>query len=165
MNVSKVIELLNSLKRGGKLRDYAIFGAVAALQYMEPIYTSDIDILVLVSTDSEYNLLWREFSKHSQRVEGFGFITYGTEVQLFPTSISPLYESALKHAKKVKLNGIITKIVDREHLILMFLTSNRQKDKFRVVNMVQGVEHSYLDKLFEEFDKDGKLRQKLPKIY
>ncbi len=121
MNNKLVISLLNELKRRRKLRDYAIFGAIAATYYMEPIYTSYIDVLNLASNDQEYITVWNELKKHAQKIKGFGFEIHETEVQLFSTAGYPLFEDALKTAKKVKVGGVITKIVDKEHLIMLFL--------------------------------------------
>lgn len=156
-----MIRILNQLKRKRRLRGYAIFGAVAASYYMAPIYTDDIDVLVLADTDQEYISIWRELSQHAERTKGFGFIIAKTETQILPTSIDPLYENALRKAQLVRVGGVTTRIVDREHLILMALKANRSKDRFRALMLLEEADMVYLHSLLQRFDKDGSLEKGL----
>jgi len=161
MNIVSIIKVLNELKRKRKLKDYAIFGAIGASYYMEPIFTKDIDVLVLADTDEDYIRVWRELSKHAEKTKDFGFVIDQTEVQILPTSIHPMFKSALESAKSVKTGGITTKVVDREHLILMFLRANRQKDRFKASILLAKANQPYLEKLLRRFDTNGTLRSRL----
>jgi len=161
MNIVSIIKILNELKRKRKLKDYAVFGAIGASYYMEPIYTKDIDVLVLADTDQDYVKVWRELSKYAKKTKDFGFIIEQTEVQILPTSIHPMFKSALSSAKSVRTGGITTKVVDREHLILMFLRANRQKDRFKASILLPKANLPYLEQLLRRFDTDGTLRSRL----
>lgn len=161
LDVISVIKILNELKKKHKLKDYAIFGAVAASYYMEPIYTQDLDILVLAQTDADYLSVWREIKKYSAEIKEFGFIINETEVQILPTSIDPLYEDAVKTGIKFKVNRITTKVVDIEHLILMALKANRVKDRFRAKILLEQSNFDYIDSLLRKFDKDEILKKRL----
>ncbi len=55
--------MLNGFKRRKVLRGYAIIGAIASTAYMEPIFTEDLDIIVLVGTESEYLRVFQDVSK------------------------------------------------------------------------------------------------------
>ena len=48
MPLVDAIRALNHLKQRGVIRDYVVFGVVAATVYMEPVLTQDLDINVLV---------------------------------------------------------------------------------------------------------------------
>jgi hypothetical protein len=48
MPLVDAIRALNHLKQRGVIRDYVVFGMVAATVYMEPVLTQDLDINVLV---------------------------------------------------------------------------------------------------------------------
>lgn len=161
MNIVSIIKILNELKRKRKLKDYAIFGAIGASYYMEPIYTKDIDVLVLADTDEDYVRVWRELSKYAKKTKDFGFVIEQTEVQILPTSIHPMFKSALENAKSVRTGGITTKVVDREHLILMFLRANRQKDRFKASILLPQADLPYLEQLLRRFDTDGTLRSRI----
>lgn len=164
LDVEAVVRVLNQLKLRRKLKDYAIFGAVASTYYIEPIYTEDIDIIVYANTDLEYISIWRELAKFAQKKLDFGFIISDTKVQIQPISIHPLYESALKNAKVVRIGNIRTKLVDREHLILLALRAFRQKDIYKAGFLLKGANWDYLNLLLERFDEDGSLKQRLQRI-
>jgi predicted nucleotidyltransferase len=164
LDVLAVVKILNNLKKQHRIRDYAIFGATAASYYMEPVYTEDVDVLILASGDEEYIKVWRELSKYGEDLKDFGFIIAETEVQIFPTSVHPLFEDSLKKARRIKVGGIGTKIVDKEHLILLFLKANRVKDKFKAAILLQDVNLPYLTELLERFDTDGKLQEAIKSL-
>ena len=50
MTLRKTIEVVAKLADQGVIEKYAIAGAVAALNYIEPMLTEDLDILVSVRT-------------------------------------------------------------------------------------------------------------------
>jgi hypothetical protein len=50
MSLSKTIEVVTKLAEQGVIERYAIAGAVAALNYIEPTLTEDLDILVIICT-------------------------------------------------------------------------------------------------------------------
>ena len=50
MSFADAVRVLNVLKRRRVIRDYALIGAVAATAYMEPMFTEDLDIIVLADT-------------------------------------------------------------------------------------------------------------------
>lgn len=153
------------MKRTRKLKGYALFGAVAASYYMAPIYTDDVDVLVLAGTDLEYTMVWRELNRRAEKTKEFGFIIAGTEVQILPTSIGPLYESALLKAKSIRVGGVTVRVVDREHLILMLLKANRPKDRFKALTLLEGADLTYLHPLLRRFDEDGILEERLKTLH
>ena len=48
--MERTIKVLNQMKSEGVILDYALGGAVAALFYMEPIETHDLDVEARVSS-------------------------------------------------------------------------------------------------------------------
>ena len=62
MSFTDAFRVLNGLKRRLVIRDYVVIGAVAATAYMEPIFTEDIDIIVLVDSDEEYLSTFRRIA-------------------------------------------------------------------------------------------------------
>lgn len=49
MSLRKTIEVVITLAQQGVIQNYAIAGAVAALNYIEPSLTEDLDILISIS--------------------------------------------------------------------------------------------------------------------
>ena len=48
MTLRKTIEVVTKLSAMGAIGDYAIAGAVAALNYIQPTLTEDLDILISI---------------------------------------------------------------------------------------------------------------------
>src|SRR4051794_28438715 len=49
--MKKIFQLLNAMVRDGEVSNYAIGGAIAAVFYVEPFSTLDIDVFVMMKTD------------------------------------------------------------------------------------------------------------------
>ncbi|MBI4296486.1 MAG: hypothetical protein HY667_05160, partial [Chloroflexi bacterium] len=109
----------------------------------------------------EYVVLWRELRKYASSTMDFGFVIEGTQVQFLPTTISPIYESAVKHARGISVKGLRTKIVDRELLIRWASRAWRTKDKIRAATLIPDAKLPYLKQLLDRFDRDGTLAKRL----
>lgn len=163
MAISDVIRTLNRLKRKGALRDYALMGGVAALNYMQPMFTEDVDINVLVDTDEEFfDIVFPAVTAVADRVEGMHHVISGTPVQLFPSTTKPLYRDAVEEAVVAKVGRLKTKVVSLEHLLMMFLEAFRPKDKIRITALLETADQHKLQELLKRFDDDqGTLLQRL----
>lgn len=146
------VAALNEFKRRRIIRDYAIIGAVAATAYMEPIATEDIDVVILVDSDDEYLQAYGRIAAQEEDQDGMHQILGGVPVQLFPSTVMPLYRDAVEQARKVRIDNIRGKVATAEHLILLYLTANRQRDRMRVSYLIEDADQSRLQSLLEEFD-------------
>lgn len=132
MALIDAIAAINEFKRRKIIRDYAIIGAVAATAYMEPMFTEDIDIVVLADSDEEYLEAFAIIAGESESQEGMHRILGGVPVRLFPTTVMPLYRDTVEKARRVRISNVRTKVATAEHLALLYLISNRQRDRLRV---------------------------------
>ena len=159
------VAALNSFKRRRIIRDYAIIGAVAATAYMEPIATEDIDVLILVDSDEEYLQAYGVIAGQSEEQEGMHQILGGVPVQLFPSTVMPLYRDTVLQARKVRIDNTRAKVATAEHLILLYLTANRQRDRMRVGYLIEDADEGKLQSLLEEFDdQQNTLAERLQSI-
>ena len=150
------VAALNDFKRRRIIRDYAIIGAVAATAYMEPIFTEDIDVVILVDSDDEYLQAYGIIAGQAEEQEGMHQVLGGVPVQLFPSTVMPLYRDAVEHARKVRINNVRAKVATAEHLILLYLTANRQRDRLRVGYLIEDADETKLHSLLERFDDQQK---------
>jgi hypothetical protein len=92
MNMKKAIEVIVSLAQRGVIKDYAITGAVAALAYVEPVSTQDLDILVAVGDfDTKPGLLL--LTPIESALEGLGYTQrsdVGVVVEGWPVQFIPV---------------------------------------------------------------------------
>ncbi len=150
------VAALNKFKRRRIIRDYAIIGAVAATAYMEPVFTEDIDVVILADSDEEYLRAYGAIAAESETMDGMHHILGGVPVQIFPSTVMPLYRDAVEQAIKVRIDSIRAKVATAEHLILMYLTANRPRDRMRVGYLLEDADESRLQSLLERFDDSQK---------
>src|SRR6185437_8529108 len=110
MTLRRTIEVVTQLAAKRVVGSYAIAGAVAALNYIEPMLTEDLDILISVDgfeRRSSGLLLLGPIEKaladmgYSERTN-VGYNIEGWPVQFLPVS-SPLDEEALDQAIEIDI--------------------------------------------------------------
>lgn len=163
MAIADVLGAFRELKREGVVRDYMIFGSVAAMVHTEPFFTEDVDIGVAVDSDAEYATVFRHLAAFG-RVDGHSVIINGTPAQVFPVDISPIVRDALDHALRRKVEGIVVKVAPPEHLLLEALRVNRPKDRGRVPILDEVVDRRKLAGLFRRLDSDGTLKGRYQRL-
>jgi hypothetical protein len=125
--------------RDGVIERYAIGGAVAACNYIEPALTEDLGIFVsfqaaprsaLISLEPILPYLrklgYKDFSKEGVVIEGW-------PVQFLPIS-DALDVEAVADAQIVKINGgeVRARVMTPQHLVALALRVGRAKDILRV---------------------------------
>ena len=142
MSMRKSIEVIAQLHSRGVIANYAITGAVAALAYIEPALTQDLDILVsldgfesrqsglLLLTPIEQALADMGYSERSD----VGVIIESWPVQFIPVA-SPLDQEALELAADIQFGGepsFAARVLRAEHVVAKALSLGRLKDLARV---------------------------------
>ena len=155
MSFTDAFRVLNNLKRRRIIRDYAVIRAVAATAYMEPIFTEDLDVIILVDSDEEYLRTFRRVAEFSEGEEGMHHTLGGVPVQMFPTTTKPLWREALEQARVARVGGLRVKIASPEHLILLYLEAFRDKDQLRVRLLFPETDTEKLCALLKRFDDEG----------
>ena len=162
MSFASAIRSLNALKRRRVIRDYVVIGAVAATAYMEPVFTEDLDVVVLVDTDDEYRQVFQRVAEYAEGREGMHYLFSGIPVQMFPSTTKPLYRDTLEKAHPARVGGLRVKVAAPEHLALLYLEAFRDKDKLRIVRLLGVVDRNLLRTLLERFDDErGTLARRL----
>jgi hypothetical protein len=133
--VEKTIETLNTLERRGLLGRYAIGGAMAAIFYVEPFLTFDLDVFVTLP-EGEGGLLtltplYEALKADGHRVEGECVTIHGVPVQFLP-AYNSLIKEALAEALETTYETAPTRVLRPEHLIAICLQTGRAKDQQRV---------------------------------
>ena len=143
MSLQKTIEVITKLAEQGAMKQYAITDAVAALNYIQPTLTEDLDILVSVVVDfGEHKGLIpltpieRALAKmgYTER-SGVGIRIENWPVQFLPVA-SSLDEEALVNAVEVDYKGtggaFKARVLRPEYLVATALKVGRLKDLARI---------------------------------
>lgn len=144
MSMRKTIEVVTKLKENKVISNYAIAGAVAALNYIQPTLTEDLDILIsidgfesgpsglLLLTPVEEALAQMGYTQRTD----VGYLVEGWPVQFLPVG-SALDEEALELA--VELNvapkgeaPLMARSLRAEHIVATATKLGRTKDLLRI---------------------------------
>ncbi|MCD6093229.1 MAG: hypothetical protein J7J51_00305 [Candidatus Omnitrophica bacterium] len=147
-----VISEINSLKKKKVIKDYAIGGGIAKNYYLEPQATYDLDIFILIDAMENFHNIYSYFRQRKCKIENVFIVIKDVPVQFLPTFIHPLFEEAVKKSKKIKVNGVRTKILTAEYLIATLLISVREKDKFAIKELLSFADMDLLKRLLRKFD-------------
>jgi len=141
--MERVLQVINGMEAAGVIDNYAIGGGIAAIYYIEPYDTDDLDIFVpvsavavgkagLISLEPIYSYLAQkgyEASREGVQIEDW-------LVQFIPT-FHPIQVEALQHTVQTKYGQTETKIFSPEYLAAELLRSGRLKDQMRVLALLE----------------------------
>lgn len=134
--MKKVFQLLNEMVHDGEVLNYAIGGAIGAVFYIEPFATQDIDVFVMMESDSS-SLVTRIPGWHYLKERGYteirgeAIVVEDWPVQFIPVS-DALEEEAYLNATIMDFEGEPVRVVLAEHLVALMLKTGRLKDLSRV---------------------------------
>lgn len=144
MSIRKTIEVISKLAETGAIENYAITGAIGALNYIQPTLTEDLDVLVSIAhfdsrqsglillTPIETALAKMGYTERSS----VGYMIEGWPVQFLPVA-SPLDEEALDRAVELEIEmagqpALKARCLRAEHLVAIAVKLGRLKDLARV---------------------------------
>ncbi len=138
--------VINRMVENGVIGSYAITGAVAALNYIEPALTDDLDVLISVdapSLQSTTGLVTLEPVFRYLRQAGYtefrkeGVVIEGWAVQFLPVA-NALDSEGLDQAVDVEIEAgggespIKVRTLRAEHVVANALQVDRPKDRIRI---------------------------------
>src|SRR5437016_577821 len=133
--MKETLKVINQMVKDGVIEDYAIGGAVAAIYYLEPFDTADLDVFVQVETSgSDLMILapiYEYLVKRGYKATGEFIYIEGFPVQFLPV-FNPLTEEAVRKAQLIKYARVTTRIMRPEHLVAIMLDTGRPKDYLRI---------------------------------
>ena len=162
--MEQTLHIINLMQQEGLFTAYAIGGGIAALFYIEPITTFDLDIFImlpepnglLVSLSPLY--AWLEKKGYSSQHEQV--VIEGIPVQFIP-AYNPLIEDAVKHAVTRPYGNVSTRVLGAEYLIAIMLQTYRGKDKDRLAKFMDeaDISMSLLNPILEQYQLQDRFEQ------
>lgn len=155
--MEKALKVINDLLKQGIIKKYAIGGGIAAIFYMEPILTYDIDIFVVPAKENDgllvLSTLYEYLKKKGYYPDKEHIIIEGFPVQFLPV-FNELIEEAVNEASEKKYKGINTKVMKIEYLIAIMIQTYRPKDKERILKALNEAEidRELLGKILVKFN-------------
>jgi hypothetical protein len=132
----ETLRIINQMVKDGVVNKYAIGGAVAAIYYLEPFDTADLDVFVQVNaTGSDLMSLspiYDYLTEQGYEAKGEFLYIEKIPVQFLPV-FNPLTEEAVEKAQTIKYARMTTtRIMRPEHLVAIMLETGRPKDYLRI---------------------------------
>ena len=147
-NIGVILGVLDEMKREGIIEKYAIGGAFAAILHYEPISTIDLDIFFFLREKNDSPILSLNAIYDFAKLKGFSFDhefvnIHGWLVQFVEASHSRLWTEAVENADTIKIADADAKVIDKEHLVAMWLLAGRAKDYQKIAMFYEA---EFLDK-------------------
>lgn len=152
------IRVLNEMVEEGLLEAYAIGGAMAAVFYVEPVATFDLDVFVLLPA-SERDQVIVTLERQTEWLARRGYPAAGEHVmiesvpvQLLP-AYNPLVTEAVVTAVERPLGKASARVCRPEHLVAILVQTGRPKDRARLQMFLDEAEldRTLLDELIDRY--------------
>jgi hypothetical protein len=153
--MDKAIKVINEMQSKGIVKKYAVGGAVAAIFYVEPILTYDLDVFFVPSEKNESLLalspVYDYLTGKGYKMEKEHIIIEGIPVQFLPI-YNELIEEAVDNAAQLKYRDTIVNILSQEYLIAIMIQTFRPKDKERIIKFLNegNFDETHLEKILEK---------------
>lgn len=139
--MKETLEVINQMQADGVIGQYAIGGAVGATFYLEPSATLDVDIFVLLPTQSGGSLLslapiYAYLTSRGCGIQGEHVLIGGWPVQFLPPA-DKLEIEALKQGTQVEVEGVPTWVMSAEYLVAIAVKTGRPKDFSRILQFLE----------------------------
>jgi hypothetical protein len=133
--MKETLKLINQMVKDGVIEDYAIGGAVAAIYYLEPFDTADLDVFVQVKASGNDLMIlapiYEYLTRRDYKAKDEFIYIEGIPVQFLPI-FNLLTEEAVERAQTIKYARVTTHIMRPEHLVAIMLNTGRPKDYLRI---------------------------------
>lgn len=137
--MEKTLKIINNMQEAGIFSRYAIGGGIAALFYIEPLTTFDLHVFIILPQDAGPLVslrplyAWLEkrgYKQHKERI-----VIEGIPVQFIP-AYNDLVKEAVHQSIARKYGSTPTFVFSPEYLAAIMLQTFRQKDKDRLVKLL-----------------------------
>lgn len=142
--MERVIQVINRMQAEGVISKYAIGGGIAAVYYLEPYETYDIDIFISVSAVAvgAVGLISLEPVYNYLKNLGYVPLKEGVLIEDWLVQFIPTFESvqeeAISKPLQITYGKTPTSIFAPEYLAAELLRSGRRKDHARVIDLLEG---------------------------
>ncbi|MEO0089346.1 MAG: hypothetical protein ABIK56_02305 [candidate division WOR-3 bacterium] len=165
----EALKIINELKKNKLIEDYAIGGGIAALYYIEPFLTYDLDLFIILPEEEikrtliSLSPIFDYLKKKGYSWKGEHIIIEGIPVQFIPAD--ELEKEAIKNARTFYYQRVKTKVITPEYLIAILLRTGRKKDIEKIERLLEQTEidKKKLNEILKKYnliEKYEKLRKK-----
>lgn len=138
--MEKTINVIREAHTEGVFSSYAIGGGIAALFYIEPVATFDLDVFVIMAESAGQQVslspIYSWFEKRGYQPLKEQIVVEGIAVQFIPVYNELVREAVLKAVDK-KYGNTTARVLGPEYLVAIMLQTFRPKDKDRIIKFLE----------------------------
>lgn len=139
--LDQVFRVINQMVGDGVIETYALGGAFAAVFYLEPDTTFDVDIFCVVSGVAADALdalspIYQYLVAKGHEPDGEAINIYGIPVQFLPV-FNPLNDEGVQKAATHPYLNVPVRVMTPEYLVANMLQTGRAKDYTRVARFME----------------------------
>jgi hypothetical protein len=128
IRLADVLRAANELVAAGLIENYALGGALAAIYYVEPFTTYDVDIIFVAAKKgltAGVPAIYSHLQERGWRVEREHLLIKDFPVQFL--AAPGLTEEAVRKAREIQYEGIPAKVFRPEYIIAIAASVGRQR--------------------------------------
>ena len=133
------------MRAEGVFENYAIGGGIAALFYIEPLTTFDLDAFVLLAGDPSslvsLSPIYSWLEERGYKPRGEQVVIEGIPVHFIP-AYNPLVVEAVREAAEKPYANSAARVLTPEHLMAIMIQSGRPRDRERLIRFLEEAEVS-----------------------
>lgn len=155
--MEKAIQVIETARLEGLFSSYAIGGGIAALFYIEPVATFDLDVFIIIpETGGEIVSLAPVYSWMAQH----GYKPFKEQINIEGIAVQfiPVYNDLVKdgvlNARDKKYGNTNARVIGPEYLVAIMLQTYRPKDQDRIFKFLQqaDLDFTLLDSILQKYD-------------
>lgn len=137
--MEQTIATLNQMLADHIFASYAIGGGIAAIFYIEPVATFDLDVFVLLPDDTggivSLSSIYSWLEKHGYKPDKEQVTIEGVPVQFIP-AYNDLVRDAIGKAVQKNYGNTLASVATLEYLMAIMLQTGRSKDRDRLMKFM-----------------------------
>ena len=155
--MEKTILVIENAHKAGLFTSYAIGGGIAALFYIEPVITFDLDVFIIVPESliplDSMSPIYSWFTERGHKQFQEQIVIEGIAVQFIPVHSDLVRDGVLDAAEKTYGNTLV-RVLKAEYLIAIMLQSKRSKDRERLGKLLHEttLDHTLLDSILLKYN-------------
>ncbi|MBI5788038.1 MAG: hypothetical protein HZA78_04185 [Candidatus Schekmanbacteria bacterium] len=167
--MENTLKIINEMEEHGVIGRYAVCGGIAAIFYIEPILTYDLDIFFVPAKETRglitLSPIYDYLAEKGYPPEREQVIIEGVPVQFIPV-YNELVREAVENAVATKYKQTGMRVIKAEYLVAIMLQTFRPKDKERIIKFMDEAEldGEYLQKILQKYGLNEKYEQ-LMRLY
>jgi hypothetical protein len=137
--MEKTIKIISEAQSAGLFSSYAVGGGIAALFYIEPVTTFDLDVFIILPESSGLISLSPIYSWLEKR--GYKPVKEQIIIEGIPVQFIPVYNDLVKEATLNAIDKMYAatpvRVLRPEYLVAIMVQTSRSKDKERLIRFLQ----------------------------